>query len=156
MGESEAYTMSIQLEPIGFAYIKYKGKIPRHWTVSDIEGTLVIHEQYREGLKGIQAGQRIVVLFHFHRSPAFTSELLTQTPPHRNEPRGVFSTCSPIRPNPIGLSVVRLLAQRGNLLDIEGVDVLDGTPLLDIKPYVPEFDVRVDVQTGWYAQRSKE
>jgi tRNA-Thr(GGU) m(6)t(6)A37 methyltransferase TsaA len=138
MGESEVQTMTIQLEPIGFAYIKYKGKIPRHWTVSDIEGTLVIHEQYREGLQDIQAGQRIVVLFYCHRSPAFTPELLTQSPPHRKEPRGVFSTCSPIRPNPIGMSVLEVLGVEGNRIHVRRIDLLDGTPILDIKPYVED------------------
>jgi tRNA (Thr-GGU) A37 N-methylase len=85
--------MNIQFSPIGFAYIKFKGKIPRHWTVSDIEGTLVIDKKYLEGLKDIRAGQRIVVLFYFNRSPEFTPEFLTQTPPHRPESRGVFSLC---------------------------------------------------------------
>jgi tRNA-Thr(GGU) m(6)t(6)A37 methyltransferase TsaA len=73
-----------------------------------------------------------------------------------NQLHGLFATRYPYRPNPIGLSVVRLLAQRENILDIEGVDMLEGTPLLDIKPYVPEFDVRTEVETGWYARRSKE
>jgi tRNA (Thr-GGU) A37 N-methylase len=70
--------------------------------------------------------------------------------------RGLFATRYPCRPNPIGLSIVRLLARQDNSLEIEGVDVLDGTPLLDIKPYVPEFDIKAKVQTGWYEHRSKE
>ena len=135
--------MSIQLEPIGFAYIKYKGKIPKHWAVSDVEGTLVIDEKYREGLKDIQAGQRIVVIFHFHRSPAFTPEFLTQAPPHRNEPRGVFSICSPIRPNPIGMSVLEVLGIDGTQIHVKRVDMLDGTPILDIKPYTEDKTIGV-------------
>ena len=67
--------------------------------------------------------------------------------------RGLFATRYPARPNPIGLSVVKLLARRGNVLEIEGADRLDGTPLLDIKPYVPEFDSRPEARTGWYATR---
>jgi tRNA-Thr(GGU) m(6)t(6)A37 methyltransferase TsaA len=70
--------------------------------------------------------------------------------------RGLFATRYPCRPNPIGLSVVGLRRRRGNVLEVEGIDVLDGTPLLDIKPYVPEFDVRTSVKTGWYATRSRE
>lgn len=132
--------MSIQLEPIGVAYIKYKGKIPRHWSVSDIEGTLVIEEQYLEGLKDIKEGQRIVVIFHFNRSREFTPEFLTQTPPHRNESRGVFSLCSPIRPNPIGMSVLEVLGVECNRIHVKRVDMLDGTPILDIKPYVPYIE----------------
>ena len=68
--------------------------------------------------------------------------------------RGLFATRHPSRPNPIGLSVVSLLRADGTVLEIEGVDVLDGTPLLDIKPYIPEFDIRANVRAGWYDQRS--
>jgi tRNA (Thr-GGU) A37 N-methylase len=67
---------------------------------------------------------------------------------------GLFSTRHPCRPNPLGLSVVRLVSRNENLLEFEGVDMFDGTPLLDIKPYVPDFDIREDVRTGWYATRS--
>jgi len=70
--------------------------------------------------------------------------------------RGLFATRYPCRPNPIGLSVVGLRGRRGNVLEVEGIDVLGGTPLLDIKAYVPEFDVRTSVKTGWYATRSRE
>ena len=132
--------MSIQLEPIGFAYIKYKGKIPRHWSISDIEGTLIIDEKYLEGLKNIKEGQRIVVIFHFNRSTEFTPEFLTQTPPHRTESRGVFSLCSPIRPNPIGMSVLEVLGVERNRIHVKRVDMLDGTPILDIKPYIPYIE----------------
>ncbi len=130
--------MMIQFQPIGFAYIKYKGKIPRHWTISEIEGTLIIDEQYLSGLKDIKAGQRIVVLFYCDRSPKFTPEFLTQTPPHRTESLGVFSTCSPIRPNPIGVSVVDVLGVDRNILHVKHVDMLDKTPILDIKPYIED------------------
>ncbi len=69
--------------------------------------------------------------------------------------RGLFATRYPARPNPIGLSIVRLHMRHANLLEIEGVDVLNDTPLLDIKPYVPDFDAQTEVLTGWYAFRSK-
>jgi len=88
----------------------------------------------------------------WHCSSGYTLQVM---PFLDDQLRGLFATRHPCRPNRIGLSVVRLLAQRGNLLDIEGVDVLDGTPLLDIKPYVPEFDVRTNVRTGWYHHQSK-
>jgi tRNA (Thr-GGU) A37 N-methylase len=73
-----------------------------------------------------------------------------------DQQRGLFATRYPCRPNPLGLSVVRLLERRGAILEIEGVDMLDGSPLLDIKPYVPEFDIRTGTRTGWYAHRSRE
>jgi tRNA-Thr(GGU) m(6)t(6)A37 methyltransferase TsaA len=125
----------IELSPIGISYIKNKGEIPRHWSVTELEGKLVIHESYREGLKDIVPGQKIVVLFHFHRSPEFTPEFLTQTPPHLTEGRGVFSLCSPIRPNPIGMSVLEVLDIEGTVIHVKGIDMFDETPILDIKPY---------------------
>ena len=127
--------MTIQCNPIGTAYIKYKGKFPKHWSVSDIEGMLVIDAEYREGLKDLREGQRIVVLFHFHRSPDFTPEFLTQALPHRPERIGVFSLCSPIRPNAIGMSVLPVLGVEDHILHVKGMDMFDGTPILDIKPY---------------------
>jgi len=127
--------MPITLQSIGTAHTDAES-IPRHWTVSDVEGTLVIDPRYTEGLSDIAAGQRIVVLFYFHQSPPFASDLLKQTPPHRGQPTGVFSICSPRRPNPIGLSVLEVLAREDNVLRVRGMDMLDGTPILDIKPFV--------------------
>ncbi len=129
--------MSIQLKAIGFVRTDAE-ELPRHWSVSDVEGTLVIDEEYSEGLRDIEAGQRIVVVFHFHRSPGFSPEFLRQTSGHTGRTTGVFSTCSPIRPNPIGMSVVEVLGVRGANIDVRRVDMLDGTPILDIKPYVED------------------
>jgi tRNA-Thr(GGU) m(6)t(6)A37 methyltransferase TsaA len=125
--------MKIEFEPIGFVKTDV-GKVPRHWTVSEVEGAIIINEEYAEGLKDLKAGQRIVVLFYFHQSLQFTPEFLVQTPPHRNERLGVFSICSPIRPNPIGMSVVEVLGVEGSVIRIKGLDMSDGTPVLDIKP----------------------
>lgn len=129
--------MSIELKPIGFVRTDAK-EIPRHWSVSDVEGTLVIDEEYLEGLKDIEPGQRIVVIFNFHRSPEFTSGFLRQTPPHRGEEMGVFSICSPIRPNPIGMSILEVLGVEGTTLHVKRLDMLEGTPILDIKPYIED------------------
>jgi tRNA-Thr(GGU) m(6)t(6)A37 methyltransferase TsaA len=127
--------MKIEFEPIGFVKTAVE-KVPRHWTVSEAEGTIIINEEYGQGLKDVRAGQRIVVLFYFHESPRFTPEFLVQTPPHRNERLGVFSICSPIRPNPIGMSVVEVLGVEGRVIRIKGLDMRDGTPVLDIKPAI--------------------
>ena len=127
--------MSVTLNPIGTAHTDAAG-IPRHWTVSDVEGTIVIDPEYTEGLADIAAGQRIVVLFHFHQSPPFTKDFLKQTPPHRGQSMGVFSICSPRRPNPIGLSVLEVVAREDNVLRVRHMDMRDGTPILDIKPLV--------------------
>jgi len=126
--------VKIELAPIGFVRTDIE-KVPRHWTISDAEGTIVIDEQFREGLKDIQTGQRIVVLFYFHQSPRFTKDFLVQVPPQRTEHLGVFSICSPIRPNPLGMSVVEVLGVEGSIIHIKNLDMVDGTPVLDIKPY---------------------
>ena len=127
--------MSISFRPIGFVKTDAE-KIPRHWTVSNVEGQLVIQEQYTDGLRDIAKGQRIVVIFHFNQSIPFGTEHLIQKPPHLNMKRGVFSICSPIRPNPVGMSVLEVMAKEKNIIHVRGLDMLDGTPILDIKPYV--------------------
>ena len=131
--------MKIELTPIGFVKTETEN-IPRHWTISDVEGAIVIDEQYKEGLKDIKAGERIVVLFYFHQSPRFTPDLLVQKPRHRNDQLGVFSICSPVRPNPLGMSVVEVLGIDGNIIRIKGLDMIDGTPVLDIKPLTEKDD----------------
>jgi tRNA-Thr(GGU) m(6)t(6)A37 methyltransferase TsaA len=127
----------IFMKPIG-AVRTDAGDVPRHWIFSDKEGTLNIDEKYLGGLKDIGAGQRIVVIFHFHKSPAFTAQFLSQKPRHRKAPLGVFSICSPIRPNPIGMSILEVLDVQGNIIRVRGVDMLDGTPILDIKPLIED------------------
>ncbi|MBN1613741.1 MAG: tRNA (N6-threonylcarbamoyladenosine(37)-N6)-methyltransferase TrmO [Deltaproteobacteria bacterium] len=127
--------MNIELDPIGFVRTDSQ-KVPRHWSVSDLEGDLAIDERYARGLKDITVGQRIVVIFLFHRSPKFHPDLLTQWPPHQDRAMGVFSICSPYRPNPIGMSVLEVLDIEGGTLHVKGLDMIDGTPILDIKPYV--------------------
>jgi tRNA-Thr(GGU) m(6)t(6)A37 methyltransferase TsaA len=129
--------MSIKMHPIGFVRTDAQ-LVPRHWTLSDVKGRLVIDDRYRKGLKDIRKDQRIVVIFHFHRSPTFTSEFLQQTPPNRKEELGVFSICSPRRPNPIGMSVLKVLEVRDNVIYVQGLDMIDGTPVLDIKPYIED------------------
>src|ERR671916_454824 len=99
------FAMSIEFRPIGFVRTDAQ-ELPRHWSVSEVEGTLVIDEEYSEGLRDIEAGQRIVVILNFHRSPQFSTEFLRQTSGHTGREMGVFSTCSPLRPNPVGMSVV--------------------------------------------------
>ncbi|PQP35557.1 tRNA (N6-threonylcarbamoyladenosine(37)-N6)-methyltransferase TrmO [Desulfobacteraceae bacterium SEEP-SAG9] len=127
--------MTVKMEPIGTAHTDVE-KVPRHWSISDVEGRLIIDEKYRQGLKDILPGQKIVVLFHFHQSQNFSSKFLIQKPAHRNRAMGVFSICSPIRPNPIGLSVLEVLAVNENIIHVKRVDMIDGTPILDIKPHI--------------------
>jgi len=126
----------IVFTPIGVVAVE-AAEVPRHYTVSDLEGLLLLDPAYEPGLRDLQPGQHLVVLFHFHQSPPFTPERLIQKPPHREERLGVFSTCSPIRPNPLGLSILKVLAVEGNVIRVRGLDMRDGTPILDLKPYVP-------------------
>ena len=127
--------MAIEMEPIGFVSTDAE-TVPRSWSVSDVKGTLVIDKSYLEGLNDIKPGQRIYVIFHFHKSPGFTIQFIRIRPPNRGEKVGVFSTHSPIRPNPVGLSLLKVLGIDGNVIHVKGLDMLDGTPILDIKPEI--------------------
>ena len=127
--------MDIGLRTIGFVHTDAE-KLPRHCSVSDAEGTLAIDEEYSEGLRDIKPGQRIVVIFHFHRSPEFSRGFLRQTSGRHGREMGVFSTCSPIRPNPVGMSVLEVLGIRDANIDVRRLDMMDGTPILDIKPHI--------------------
>lgn len=129
--------MTVTLRPIGTARTESE-KIPRHWSISTVQGRLVIDEAYQDGIKDIHAGQKIVVIFHFHKSPVFSPEYLIQSPRHLQKDMGVFSICSPIRPNPIGMSVLTVQSVDGNVIRVKGMDMIDGTPILDIKPHVED------------------
>ena len=125
--------MSIEMEPIGYVHTNAKN-IPRSWKVSDVEGELVMDEFYLEGLRDIQPGQRIYVIFHFHKSPEFSEQFMRIKPPVHDKKVGVFNTHSPFRPNPIGMSILDVLDVKGNVIRVKGLDMLDKTPILDIKP----------------------
>ena len=127
--------MTVTMEPIGHVRTQ-AATVPRHWSLSDEVGTLEINPEYAQGLKDISAGQQIVVLFHFHQSQSFRPDFLVQTPPHKDRAMGVFSICSPRRPNPIGLSVLEVTRIEGTVIHVHGLDMLDGTPILDIKPHI--------------------
>ena len=111
--------------------------VPRHYSVSDVAGRLVIDPEYTPGLKDVKPGDSITVLFIFDRAPEFDLSLLVQKPPHTGIETGVFSICSPVRPNPVGLSVVSVEKVEGNVIHVKGLDMFDGTPIIDIKPAFP-------------------
>ena len=117
-----------------------------------VKGTAEVFEEYRAGLKDLDGFSHIILLYRFHRSRGFD---LRVVPFMDSVPRGLFATRAPKRPNAIGLSVVRLDKIEGGVLHIRNVDILDGSPLLDIKPYVPEFDAPVEVRTGWLESAKK-
>ena len=113
-----------------------------------VRGTIEVSADVVDGLKDLDGFSHIILLYHFHR---VTQTKLAVIPFIDDVPRGVFATRAPSRPNPIGLSIVRLLGIEGNTLFIENVDIIDRTPLLDIKPYVPAFDRQEGVRAGWLA-----
>jgi tRNA-Thr(GGU) m(6)t(6)A37 methyltransferase TsaA len=118
-----------------------------------VVGTVEIKPEYGGGLKDLEGFSHILLVYHFHLSEGYSLEV---KPFLDDSLRGVFATRAPKRPNAVGISVVRLLRVEGCSLHIEDVDVLEGTPLLDIKPYVPEFDVRTVERIGWLALRAKD
>ena len=113
---------------------------------NNVFGEIEIFQKYADGLKDLDGFSHIVVLYHLHLIQNFT---LKATPFMDNQEHGVFSTRSPARPNPIGLSVLKLIAIEKNWLKIQNIDIVDGTPVLDIKPYVPHFDAVQVEKIGW-------
>jgi tRNA (adenine37-N6)-methyltransferase len=111
-----------------------------------VRGTVVVQADYAEGLVDLDGFSHLILIYAFHRVQSFK---LTVKPFLDPQPHGLFATRAPARPNPIGFSVVKLLKIEGTTLHIEDVDIVDGTPLLDIKPYVPAFDERSGAKVGW-------
>jgi tRNA-Thr(GGU) m(6)t(6)A37 methyltransferase TsaA len=115
---------------------------------SEIEGWIELHPKYMEGLKDLEGFSHIILLYHFHQIEKM--QLLVH--PYLDEDiHGIFATRAPVRPNPIGISIVELIEIKKTVLKIKGVDILNQTPLLDIKPFVPLFDHR-KAQTGWLSK----
>jgi tRNA-Thr(GGU) m(6)t(6)A37 methyltransferase TsaA len=138
-------------QPIGFVSSPYRSTsdVPRGLGAKhEAEGSLRILPELEAGLKDIEGFSHLFVIWEFDRSQGF--ELLG-TPPSDNQPHGVFATRSPRRPNPIGLTVVELLRREGPLLHVRGVDMLDGTPILDIKPYLSSIPAE-KLRRGWLAE----
>lgn len=124
-------------------------------------GVVEVFPEYEEGLDDIEGFSHLHLIYWLHRSGEATNVVsgarsLRVVPFLDDVPHGIFATRSPIRPNPIGLSVVRLVERRGRELLVEDLDVLEGTPLLDIKPYVEGFDLRVGTHGGWTEQVSSD
>jgi tRNA-Thr(GGU) m(6)t(6)A37 methyltransferase TsaA len=147
--------MKIEFQPIGVIHTPFtstEGMPIQPAGGAGVKGTVEVFEEHRDGLKDLDGFSHVILLYHFHRSRGFKHQVV---PFMDTQLRGLFSTRAPKRPNPIGLSVVQLNAIENSVLHIENVDILDGTPLLDIKPYVPEFDGRVDIRTGWLEEARK-
>ncbi len=148
-----------KLKPMGIIHTPYKkdGDAPFQAYKSKDVGEIEVFKEYEKGLKDIEGFSHLIILYEFHKSVKrsvkkehyLESRGLLVKPYLDGTSRGLFATRSPNRPNPIGLTIVELLERRGNILKVAGIDMLDGTPLLDIKPYVPTFDRKTNVKIGW-------
>jgi tRNA-Thr(GGU) m(6)t(6)A37 methyltransferase TsaA len=141
--------MDISVTPIGIIQTPFKdinGMPIQPSGARDVPGQLVLDPRYKEGLCDLDGFSHLILLYHFHLSKGYS---LMVKPFLDTVTRGLFATRAPRRPNPIGLSIVRLNRIDGRILHLLDVDMLDGTPLLDIKPYVPTFDIRSDARAGW-------
>jgi tRNA-Thr(GGU) m(6)t(6)A37 methyltransferase TsaA len=146
----------ITYQPIGTIHSPFKevtGMPIQPSGAQGVAGFIEIRPEYAEGLADLDGFSHIIVLYHFHRS---TPCRLKVRPFLDDTLRGVFASRAPSRPNAIGISVVKLVRVEGCTLHIEEVDILDSTPLLDIKPYVPSFDVRSADRTGWLSGKAEK
>jgi tRNA-Thr(GGU) m(6)t(6)A37 methyltransferase TsaA len=151
-----SHMVKIQYKPIGYIRSPFHdiADMPiQPGGAKGIAGTIEINPQYTEGLRDLKGFSHVILIYHFHLSKGFS---LKVKPFLDKKPKGVFATRAPKRPNPVGISIVRLKRIKGNILHIENIDVVDRTPLLDIKPYVPEFDAPEVKKIGWLSQKVKK
>jgi tRNA (adenine37-N6)-methyltransferase len=154
----------LELEPIGVIHSEHH--VAKQTPIQPVcaegsPGRVDVFPQYAEGLDDVEGFSHLHLIYWLHRAADIAGSVAGPSPlkvvPFLDDvPRGVFATRTPVRPNPLGLSIVRLVERRGADLFVEDLDVLDGTPLLDIKPYVEGFDLRVGTRGGWTEQVSSE
>ena len=146
--------MEIKFKPVGVVHSPYKTveNMPIQPSAGmDTEAEIEIFPEYAEGLSDIEGFSHLYIIFHLNMVKKHKLKVI---PFLDNVERGIFATRSPARPNPIGLSVVELTGVEGNILHIRGVDMLDGSPVLDIKPFVPDFEKHDNIRTGWFEGKS--
>jgi tRNA-Thr(GGU) m(6)t(6)A37 methyltransferase TsaA len=135
--------------PIGVVHSPFKAPqdVPiQSAAAKEVNGYVEVAEEYVEGLRDVEGFSHLILVYHCHLAQEYS---LLVKPFMDDELHGVFSTRAPSRPNPVGVSVVRLTKKENNILHIQDVDIIDGTPLLDIKPFVPDFDQRKAEKIGW-------
>jgi tRNA-Thr(GGU) m(6)t(6)A37 methyltransferase TsaA len=153
--ENGSIMNAVIYKPIGIIHSPHKNTegIPiQPAGAKGVSGTVVLNPEFASGLKDLEGFSHIILIYDFHLSDGYSLEL---KPFLDDTLRGVFSTRAPRRPNSIGLSVVKLVRIEKNILYLENVDIIDGTPLLDIKPYVSEFDGVENERSGWLSERAK-
>ncbi len=147
----------LTLEPIGIIHSEHRepGQTPIQPVCAEgSQGRVEVFSEFAEGLDDVEGFSHLHLIYWLHRAADIVKSVAGPSPlrvvPFLDDaPRGIFATRTPVRPNPLGLSIVRLVERRGADLLVEDLDVLDGTPLLDIKPYVEAFDLRVGTRGGW-------
>jgi tRNA-Thr(GGU) m(6)t(6)A37 methyltransferase TsaA len=147
--------LKIELRPIGVIHSPYKTRRdapPQGWHRSEVVSEVEVFEEYENGLKDIEGFSYLHVFYWLHESEGYRLQIPT---PWDTQLHGLFTTRSPNRPNPIGYSVVELVGKKKNVLRVKGIDAKDGTPLLDIKPYIPGIDRKEDARAGWLEGRIK-
>jgi len=147
---------SVVLVPVGVVHSPLDEKsnnIPFQSFMSDVEGTIEVGEEYEEGLDGIDGFSHLTIIYYLHKN---RKSKLRTVPLLEKEERGIFGTRSPSRPNHIGVSTVKLLSRDGRILKVKGLDMFDGTPVLDIKPYVPKVDLVKGVDNKWLVNKLDE
>lgn len=140
---------TITLKPIGIIHSSFKdieGMPVQPSGAKNIKGSIELFKDYVEGLTDIGGFSHIILIYHLHMIVGYKLNVI---PFIDNKPHGIFATRAPMRPNAIGISTVRLIKIETNIIYIEDVDILDGTPLLDIKPFYPKYDNRENVKYGW-------
>lgn len=141
--------MKIEYQPIGFVHSPFKKleDIPdQPHFAKDIRGTVEVFPDFQNGLQDLAGFSHLILLCHFHLAEGYRLHVTPSTDSHL---RGLFATRSPSRPNPIGLSIVRLEGIEGGILSVLDLDIMNETPVLDVKPYVGEFDQLKGVRIGW-------
>jgi len=139
----------ITFQPIGIIRTPHKDirNMPIQPVAADgIIGEVEIYPQYIDGLKDLDGFSHVTLIYYFHKIESYDLQVV---PFMDTEKRGIFACKAPKRPNAIGISTVKLISVHDNLLTVEQVDMLDGTPLLDIKPFYPRYDNRENVRIGW-------
>ena len=148
--------MSVSFEPIGYIFTPFQKKegMPIQSALAKgAKGRIELKEELVPGLLDLDGFSHIILVYHFHESKDFKLQV---APFLEDRKHGVFATRAPKRPNPIGMSVVKLLRVDNNILEVENIDVLNGTPLLDIKPYIPQFDIHQVEKSGWIEDKESD
>ncbi|MDI6840608.1 MAG: tRNA (N6-threonylcarbamoyladenosine(37)-N6)-methyltransferase TrmO [bacterium] len=144
----------MKVRPIGIIHTPFKHKkdTPIQPLKSKAIGQIELFREYEQGLDNIDSFSHLILIYKFHKSRGYQ---LKVKPFLDSKLRGIFATRAPRRPNQIGLTVVKLLRRKENILFVKGVDIIDGAPLLDVKPYVPDFGPKEKIKTGWLEGKIK-